>query len=326
MNVETAELLKEIWDRKAVEGTADRLRPHVRRTPLKSSDELNRRLGCKLFLKCENRQHSGSFKFRGACHALLSLSAEDRHRGVLTASSGNHGAALALAGQLMDSSVWVVVPENAAKTKIRNIERFGARIFFCGPRIEDRETTLSELRAQSGRRVIPPYNDPKVILGQATTGLEIIEQGGEFDAVIAPVGGGGLMSGTVIAFKTHAPATRLIGAEPCGADDAYRSLQAGRIIPSSQPETVCDGLLTSLGDLTFPILQRGLEKIVRVADADTLEAMDWVGDALQMSIEPSSAITLAAALQLREELAGSRVALILSGGNTAAKAPKQATR
>jgi threonine dehydratase len=268
-----------------------------------------------LFLKCENRQHSGSFKFRGACHALLSLSAEERRRGVLTASSGNHGAALALAGQLLDSSVWVVVPENAPKAKIRNIERFGARIFFCGPRIEDRETRLADLMAESGRRVIPPYNHPKVILGQATSGLEIIEEGGGFDAVIAPVGGGGLMSGTIIAFKTHAPATRLIGAEPAGADDAYRSLQAGRIVPSLEPDTVCDGLLTSLGDLTFPILQRGLEKIVRVADADTLEAMHWIAEALQMNVEPSSAITLAAAFNLRAELGGSRVALILSGGN-----------
>jgi len=271
--------------------------------------------GAKLLFKCENFQRAGVFKSRGAFNAVLALSEAEARNGVVTHSSGNHGAALALAARTRGIPAHIVVPENALRSKVENILRYGGRVVFCRPALADREAAAARIQAETGARMVHPYNDALVIAGQGTVGLEFLEEHPDLDAVVGPIGGGGHLSGTAIAAKGLKPGIRVLGAEPEGADDAARSLRAGRLIAQTNPQTIADGLRSSLGDITFPLLQRHVDDIITVSEPAIVDAMRLIWSVLKIVIEPSSAVAVAAARRAGESLAGRRVGIILTGGN-----------
>jgi threonine dehydratase len=294
---------------------AGRIAPYAHRTPVLTSTALDERLGAQIFLKCENFQKVGAFKFRGAANAVFSLSAGAAVRGVATHSSGNHAQALALAARLRGIPAFIVMPDNAPAVKKAAVAGYGGRITYCEPTLKARETTLERVVQETGAEVVHPYNDDRVIAGQGTAALELLENVPGLDAVLAPVGGGGLLSGTAIAATSLQPGIRVIAAEPEGADDACRSFRAGQIIPSVAPKTVADGLLTSLGDRTFPVIRERVEDIVTVSEAAIIAAMKFVWERAKLVIEPSSAVPVAALWEKKIDLGGLRVGIILSGGN-----------
>jgi threonine dehydratase len=294
---------------------AARIAPYLRRTPVYTSSSLDAMSGATLFFKCENLQKAGAFKARGATNAVFSLTDREAEPGVATHSSGNHAAALALAARLRGIKAYVVMPENAPAVKQRAVAGYGAEIARCRPTLAAREEKLREVIARTGAAVVHPYDDERVIAGQGTAALELCDEVPDLDVVIAPVGGGGLLSGTALAVRGVSPGTCVLGAEPEMADDAFRSMQAGRIIPSAYPETVADGLRTSLGELTFPIIQQYVDAIVTVSEADIIAAMRLTWERMKLLIEPSAAVPLAAILSGRAVPAGKRVGIILSGGN-----------
>jgi len=298
-----------------IEDAAVRIRPFAHRTPVFTCGAINRRVDAQLFFKCENFQKVGAFKFRGACNAVMSLSEEAARAGVATHSSGNHAAALALAARLRHTTAHIVMPDNAPAVKRAAVEGYGGRIRFCQPTLAAREATLAEVVAETGATVVHPYNDPRVIAGQGTAALELLEDVADLDVILAPVGGGGLLSGTAIATKGLSPRTRVIAAEPAGADDARRSLAEGRIVPSVNPRTIADGLLTSLGDLTFPIIQQHVEAIVAVSEEAIVAAMRLIWERMKIVVEPSAAVPLGALVEGALDVSGRRVGVILSGGN-----------
>jgi len=290
---------------------AERIKPYAHKTPVLTCRGLDRMTGCRLFFKCENFQKVGAFKFRGACNAVFSLGENEIENGVATHSSGNHAAALALAASLRDAQAYIVMPENSPEVKKAAVAGYGAEITFCQPTLQAREDGLAEVVERTGATVIHPYNDPRIIAGQGTAALELLEEVSDLDVILVPVGGGGLSSGTCLA----ASGIPVIGAEPKGADDAYRSLAAGKIIPSVDPDTIADGLLTSLGELTFAILSRHMQKIITVDDPSIISAMRHVWERMKMIIEPSSAVPVAAVLQNKNEFFNQHVGVIISGGN-----------
>lgn len=292
-----------------------RIGPHIHRTPVLSSRTLDDLASARLFFKCENFQRAGVFKARGAYNAVFGLTEAEAGLGVATHSSGNHGAALALAARTRGIPACIVVPKNALRGKIENIRRYGGRIEFCEPTLADREATLARVQGQTGARPVHPFNDPFVIAGQGTAALELMEDHPTLDAIFAPVGGGGLLSGTAVAAKGLKPGIRVFGAEPAGADDAARSLREGKLVAQTNPQTIADGLRTSLGSLTFPLIRRYAEDIITVSDSATIEAMRLVWSVLKIVIEPSSAVAVAAVLQAAPSLKGQCVGVILSGGN-----------
>jgi threonine dehydratase len=294
---------------------AARISPYIHRTPVLTCRTLDAMCGARLFFKCENMQKVGAFKARGATNAVFSLTDREAEPGVATHSSGNHAAALALAARERGIRAYVVMPENAPAIKQRAVAGYGAEIVPCRPTLAAREEVLAGVIARTGATVIHPYNDYRIIAGQGTAALELCQAVNDLDVVMAPVGGGGLLSGTALAVRGVSPRTRVLGAEPEMADDALRSLQAGRIIPSSYPDTVADGLRTSLGDLTFPIIQQHVDAIVTAAEADIISAMRTIWERMKLVVEPSAAVPLAAILSGRANLAGMRVGIILSGGN-----------
>ena len=294
---------------------AERICPYAHRTPVLTSVSLDALTGATLFFKCENLQKVGAFKFRGATNAVMSLSDDAVQRGVATHSSGNHAAALALAARTRGVPAYVVMPSNAPAVKKAAVAGYGAQIIDCEPTLEARESTLERVVAETGATFIHPYNDPRVVAGQGTAALELLQEVPDLDVVMAPVGGGGLMSGTCLAVKGVAPGIRVLGGEPEGADDAFRSLEAGYIIPSVTPRTICDGLLTSLGELAFAVLSRHLEAIVTVSDAAVIQAMRHVAERMKLVIEPSAAVPLAVLLERKIDLTGLRIGIIFSGGN-----------
>jgi threonine dehydratase len=294
---------------------AGRIKPHAHRTPVLTCSGLDRLAGCRLFFKCENFQKVGAFKFRGACNAIFSLSEGEIGKGVATHSSGNHAAALALAASLRGAKAYIVMPENSPAVKKAAVAGYGAVITWCRPTLKAREDGLAAVVEKTGATVIHPYNDPRIIAGQGTAALELLEDVPDLDAVLAPVGGGGLSSGTCLSVKALSPKTQILGAEPRGADDAYRSLKAGRIIPSENPDTIADGLLTSLGELPFAVLSQHMEEIITVSDPAIIAAMRHVWERMKILIEPSSAVPVAAVLEKKKDFAGRRVGVILSGGN-----------
>ncbi|MGB6064982.1 MAG: pyridoxal-phosphate dependent enzyme [Desulfomonilaceae bacterium] len=294
---------------------ADRIRPHSHRTPVLTCGSLDRQVGCQVFLKCENLQKMGAFKFRGACNAVLSLSETEVARGVVTHSSGNHAQALALAARLRGIAAYIVMPSNAAAVKKAAVAGYGGKIILCEPTLQARESTLAQVADETGASIVHPYNNHEVIAGQGTAALELLQDVQKLDVIIAPVGGGGLISGTVIAAKEFSQRIRVIGAEPERADDAFRSLAAGKIIPSINPQTIADGLLASLGDLTFPIIRKLVEQIVTVSEEAIIAAMRFVWERMKIIIEPSAAVAVGALWEHKIDLAGLRVGLILSGGN-----------
>ena len=294
---------------------ADRIRPYIHRTPVLTSASINRMLGGKIFFKCENFQKVGAFKIRGATNAIFSLSEDEVVHGVATHSSGNHAAALALAAQLRGVRAYVVMPKNAPQVKKNAVAGYGACITFCLPTLEAREAHLTRLVAETGAVFIPPYNDERIIAAQGTAALELLEDIPNLDAVLTPIGGGGLTSGTALAVRALSPHTRMIAVEPEGADDAYQSFQAGHIIPSRNPRTIADGLLTSLGDKTFAVIRNCVDEIVTVSEEAIIDAMRLIWERMKIIVEPSSAVPLAALLSKRFDSRGKRVSIILSGGN-----------
>lgn len=298
-----------------VREAARRIAPHAHHTPVLRSKTLDRLSGATLLFKAENLQRVGAFKFRGACNAVFSLSDDEARAGVLTHSSGNHAQALALAARLRGIRAHIVMPEGAPEVKRAAVEGYGAEISICAATLEAREAAAAELRARTGALFIHPYDDARIIAGQGTAALELLEECGSLDAVIAPVGGGGLLSGTGVTVRGLAPETAVLGAEPAGADDAYRSLREGRALPSVAPQTIADGLLTSLGELTFPLIQRHVEEILLVEEEAIARAMRLVWERMKILIEPSAAVPVAALLENTARFRGQRVGVILSGGN-----------
>ncbi len=294
---------------------AERIQPLIHRTPVLTCETLNRKSGAKLFFKCENFQRAGAFKMRGAANAVLSLSESDRAKGVATHSSGNHGQALAKAAQSVGIPAYIVMPSTAPEVKKRAVAEYGAEIVFCEPTLQAREDTLAQVIARTESTFVHPYNNEQVITGQATAALELIEDSEDLDAIMAPVGGGGLLSGTALSTHYLLPQAEVIAGEPAGADDAYQSLQVGQIIPSEKPNTIADGLLTSLGDKTFPIIQEYVKEIITVSDEEIIAAMQLIWERMKIIIEPSCAVPLAALLKQADDFAGKRVGIILTGGN-----------
>ena len=294
---------------------AERIRPYAHRTPVLTNKSLDKQVDAEVFLKCENLQKVGAFKFRGACNAVFSLSDNEAARGVCTHSSGNHAAALALAASLRGIPAYIVMPNNAPSVKKNAVAGYGGVITFCEPTLAARESTLDRIRLDTGAAVVHPYNDERVIAGQGTAALELLADVPDLDVVIAPVGGGGLLSGTAIAATGIKKEIRVIAGEPEMADDAFRSMHAGEIIPSENPKTIADGLLTSLGTLTFPIIQQRVEQIVTVSEAGIIEAMRFVWERAKIIIEPSSAVAIGVLWEQKIDLRGLKVGVIISGGN-----------
>tara|TARA_B100001123_G_scaffold346070_3_gene394358 strand:- start:3394 stop:4362 length:969 start_codon:yes stop_codon:yes gene_type:complete len=294
---------------------AERISKCANKTPILRCSALDQILGAEIYFKCENFQKVGAFKFRGACNAIMGLSEGELKRGVATHSSGNHAAALALAAKLAGSTAHIVMPNNSPGVKKAAVQNYGATITFCEPTLEARESTLAGVLEEEGRVMIHPYNDPRIIAGQGTAALELIEKVKEVDVVMVPIGGGGLLSGTSIIVSESLPSAEVIGVEPDGADDAFRSLETGKIQPSINPQTIADGLLTSLGDLTFAVIQNRCSSIVTVSEEAIVEAMRMVWERMKIVIEPSAAVPVAALLEKRSEIPGNRVGIIISGGN-----------
>lgn len=298
-----------------VRAAARRIAPHVHRTPVATCATIDELTGCSIHFKCEQLQKVGAFKARGATNAVFSLDDEAAARGVCTHSSGNHAAALARAARLRGVPAHIVMPSTAPPVKRAAVAGYGAQITECEPTLEARETTLAEVQARTGATFVHPYDDPRVIAGQGTAALELLEEVPRLDVVMAPVGGGGLASGTVIAMSSLTPEVEVWGAEPAGADDAYRSLRDGRRYPSVDPNTIADGLLTALSDRTFRILHRGLAGILTVDEETIIRAMRLLWERAKLLVEPSAAVPLAVVLAHPDRFTGRRVGAILSGGN-----------
>jgi threonine dehydratase len=304
-------------DLQAVRAAAQRLAGRAHRTPVMTCAKLDRQAGRTLFLKCENFQKVGAFKFRGACNAVMKLTAEVATRGVVTHSSGNHAQALALAAKLRDIPAHIVMPRNASPVKRRAVEGYGGRVIECEPTLAAREATAAAVLAETGGTLIPPYDHPDVIAGQGTVAMELLEQVPGLNALVAPVGGGGLVAGICVAAKSLDSSLRIFAAEPRGADDAARSKAAGALLPQTAPRTIADGLLTSLGERTWPIIRDQVERVVTVDEEEIVNAMRLVWERAKLVIEPSAAVAVAAVLgeDFRSLEGVERVGIVLSGGN-----------
>jgi threonine dehydratase len=298
-----------------IRSAAERIQPYIHRTPVLTSESLNEKVGAQVFLKCENLQKVGAFKFRGACNAVFSLNDEEAGRGVCTHSSGNHAQALALAARMRGIPAYIVMPNNAPLVKQKAVAGYGGEITFCAPTLEAREATLTRIYERTGANFVHPYNDERVIAGQGTAALELLEDVPDLDAIVAPVGGGGLISGTAIAATETRSEIQVLAGEPEMADDAYQSMQAGTIVPSVQPRTIADGLLTSLGTLTFPIVQQRVNQIVTVSERGIIDAMRFIWERAKIIIEPSAAVAVGVLWERKIDLRGLNVGVILSGGN-----------
>lgn len=292
----------------------ERIKAYIHRTPLLTCTSINQLAGCSIFFKCENFQKTGAFKARGAMNAALMLSEEERSRGLATHSSGNHAQALARAASLIGVKSYLVMPETSAEIKRKGVLLFDGEIILCKPTLLARENTLAEIVRQTGAAEIHPFNNYDVIAGQATAAKEIFEDLPDLDYLLAPVGGGGLLSGVALARNYFSPATRIIAGEPENADDAFRSMQSGKIEPS-QANSIADGLLTSLGTKTFPIIKENVEEVITVSDSEIIAALNLLMARMKIVIEPSSAVPLAALLTQKEKFRNKKVGIVISGGN-----------
>ena len=298
-----------------VQAAADRIKPYVHRTPVLTSQALNMMLGAELFFKCENLQKIGAFKARGACNAVLMLDEETARRGVVTHSSGNHGQALAYAARLRGVPCTIVMPSNAPAVKKDAVAEYGATVVLCEPTLRARLDAMQDVIDRTGAHPIPPYDDARVIAGQGTAALELIEDHPDLDVVMAPVGGGGLLSGTAIAVHGLDPSVTVIGAEPAMADDAKRSMETGIRQPPPTTLTIADGLRTSLGEITFAVLQHLDVRIVTASEASIIEGMFRMMERLKIMVEPSASVTLGAIIEDPQIVAGKKVGIIVCGGN-----------
>ena len=302
-------------DLATIRAAHERIAPQIHRTLVLTSSALNELTGARLYFKCENFQKTGSFKIRGATNAVLSLSGEEAKRGVVTHSSGNHAAALARAAGKRGIPAWIVMPSNAPETKKAAVRSYGGQITECEPTLAAREATAKAIFEKTGANLVHPYDNLRVIAGQGTVALEILEQTPDLDFLLAPVSGGGLLSGSAIAAKELRPKIRVIGCEPQNADDAYRSMESGKLEPAAKSETIADGLRATLCPLTFSILRERVDEIVPVSEAEIVEAMRMIWERMKIVIEPSAAVAAAPALLKKIDARGKRVGIILSGGN-----------
>jgi len=310
---------------KTIEEAHERIRPRIHRTPVMTSESLNTMSGAELFFKCENLQKTGSFKIRGATNAIFSLSDEEAAHGVVTHSSGNHAAAVARAAAWRGIPAWIVMPKNAPAVKCRAVESYGGKITFCEPKVSARAETAKRIQAETGAAMIHPYDDDRIIAGQATSAKELLEEIPDLEAVLAPVSGGGLLSGTCLGARGLHPEVRVYGCEPELADDAFRSLKTGKLQTMESSDTIADGLRASLAARTFAILQKQLAGILLVGEKEIVETMQLVGQRMKLVIEPSSAVALAPLLRAggvpglnqktRKGKAPARIGIIISGGN-----------
>ena len=304
-----------VIDLDTIRAAHERICPHIHRTPIFTCDLLNERAGCQLYFKCENLQKAGAFKSRGAVNAVFSLDEQTAVRGVVTHSSGNHAGALARAAGLRGIPAHIVMPETSPRVKVAAVENYGGQITFCRPTLAAREETAQRLLETSGGTLIHPYDDWRIIAGQATAALEFLEDCPQIDILITPVGGGGLLAGSVLSGHALRPELQILGGEPSQVDDAHRSLAAGRRIPLEHGTSIADGLLTSLGELTYPIIQQGVQAILRASEASILATMHLMMERMKLVVEPSAAVPLAALLDSDLDVRDRKVGIILSGGN-----------
>ncbi|MTI88195.1 MAG: pyridoxal-phosphate dependent enzyme [Balneolaceae bacterium] len=307
--------LLEIPSPSDIDQAYQRIRTFAHRTPVLTSNKINERVGSELFFKCENLQRVGAFKFRGACNAIFSLPDHLTNQGVATHSSGNHAQAVALAARLKGVSAHVVMPENAPTVKVEAVRNYGANVTFCTSTLNARESTLKQVVADTGAMEIHPYNNKLIVEGQSTASIELLEEYPDLDIIVAPVGGGGLLSGTALATKYNKPNVHVVGTEPENADDAYRSFHSGTLIPVKNPDTIADGLRTSLGELPFRIISNKADDIVTVSEAAIIAAMRFLWERMNIIIEPSSAVPLAAIFEGKIQVSGKKTGIILTGGN-----------
>jgi len=298
-----------------IRAARERIRDKINRTPVLTSEVLDGLAGAALFFKAENLQQIGAFKARGATNAVFMLSDAEAARGVVTHSSGNHAAALARAARLRGIPAYIVMPTNVPKAKQASVQRLGAKVTFCEPTVQAREAAAAKLVAETGAQLVHPYNDLRVMAGQGTATLELLEDAPNLDVVMCPVGGGGLVSGTAVAAKGVKPGIRVIGVEPAGADDAYRSFKAGQIVSDGTPHTIADGLRGRLGDKTFREIREHVDDIVTVSEGAIVQAMRTLWEALKIVVEPSAAVPYAAVIEHKLDVSGKRVGIILTGGN-----------
>ncbi len=292
-----------------------RIKPYIHRTPVMSSKQINKIFDAEIYFKCENFQKVGAFKFRGATNAVIQLTGEERRRGVVTHSSGNHAAALTFAAASLGVKAYIVMPENAPAVKKNAVAGYGADITFCIPTLQAREETTTGIIEKTGAVLIHPYDNHNVICGQGTVALELLEEQPDLDIIIAPIGGGGLMSGTVTAAKGISKGITVFGAEPLNANDAWKSFQSGEIVPSVNPRTIADGLLTSLCERTFNIIRGSVDNIFTVTEESIIGSMLLIWERMKIIVEPSSATTLAVVKENNDIFRGKKVGIVISGGN-----------
>ena len=298
-----------------IKSTHERIKPFIHRTPVLTSRQLNRIFECEMFFKCENFQKAGAFKFRGATNAVQLLTKEERKRGVVTHSSGNHAGALSLAASMNGVKSYIVMPENAPEVKVNAVKGYGAEITFCKPTLQSREETARGIIEKTGAVLVHPYDNYNVICGQGTAAVELLEDINDIEIIVAPVGGGGLLSGTATAARAVNGKIKIMGAEPLNANDAWKSFTSGILTPSVNPSTIADGLLTSLSELTFSIIRKNVDDIYTVKEDSIIECMLLVWERMKIVIEPSSATVLAVIRENPGFFRGRRVGLIISGGN-----------
>ena len=292
-----------------------RINSFIHRTPILKSTSLNILSGSDLYFKCENFQKAGSFKIRGALNTVSLLSKTELKKGISTTSSGNHGAALSMAGKMIGVAVTVVMPNNSPNVKVENVERNGGKIIWCDPNQQSREKTLRDIVKKTGSTVVHPYNDNRIIAGQGTVAKEMLEDIPNLDAIVSPISGGGLLSGILCFSKQQSSKIKVYGAEPIEADDAYKSVKAGKIIPNKSTNTICDGLRAQIGSKTFPIVSNMCDQIIRLNEDEIIDSMKMIWDRMKIIVEPSCSIALAAILKNKHLFQGKKVGVVLSGGN-----------
>ena len=298
-----------------IKNVAKKIKPYIHETPILTSTLLNEIVGCDIFFKCENFQKMGAFKMRGAMNAILNLSEEQKAKGVVTHSSGNFAQALSLAANKLGITAYIVMPSSAPKVKIDAVKGYGGEVIICPPTLKDRETNAERILTENGATFIHPSNDLDVIKGQGTAAFELLEKYSNLDAIFTPVGGGGLVAGTILAVQQRSPNCKIYGGEPENVDDAFRSLKSGRIETNETTDTIADGLKTQLGDINFPIIRNGIEEIVLVTEDQILSALKLIWSRLKIVIEPSSAVAFAALINKSSDLNSKNIGVILSGGN-----------
>ena len=300
---------------KDIQSAHARISPFIHRTPILTNTSLDELTGAKLFFKCENFQKAGSFKIRGATNAVELLSDDDFNRGVATTSSGNHGAALSMAVSRRGGTTKVVMPHNTPKIKVNNVERNGGEVVWCEPDQKFRESVLKDVVDETGATIVHPYNDERIMAGQGTCAKELLEDVENLHSIVSPVSGGGLLSGSLLTAKNMDSAIRVYGAEPEEADDAYRSLKLGKIVPNKTINTICDGLRAQIGTKTFPVIQSLVDDIIPVSEEDIINALRMIWERLKIIVEPSCSIVLAMVTNNKDLFKGQNVGLIMSGGN-----------